>query len=62
MTSLDEYPFASTAQGGVTPWLRVAPVPISEQDQQRGDLNSFYTQNTSPRFGSSFTFLVVLVP
>ncbi len=47
---------------GVTPWLRVTPVAISEQEQQKRDLNAFYTQNTSPRFGMPFTFLVVLGP
>jgi hypothetical protein len=62
VTWLDEYPFASTAEGGAKPGLRVAPVRISDQRQQSKDLTSFYTQNTSPRFGSTFMFLVVPVP
>jgi RHS repeat-associated protein len=57
----DEYPFASTSQGGATPWLRLQLVPKDEQEQQRDDLNAFYTANTVPRFGSPFDFLVVPV-
>jgi len=56
--SLDEYPFASTLEGGPMDWLRVAPVPISEQTQQGIDLNRLdRSQGYKP-----FTFLVVLVP
>jgi hypothetical protein len=56
--SLDEYPFASTVEGGVTPWLSVAPVAAGEQSAQGLNLSAFYgTQGFKP-----FTFLVVLVP
>jgi hypothetical protein len=56
--SLDEYPFASTKQGGDKDWLRVEPVAISEQDTQRDQLKNFYRgQGFNP-----FKFLVVLLP
>jgi hypothetical protein len=56
--SLDEYPFASTLEGGPKDWLRVAPAAVSEQLQQSKDLRWFYgRQGFDP-----FTFLVVLVP
>jgi hypothetical protein len=55
--SLDEYPFASTTQGGVTDWLKVAPVATDEQDLQGGALRTFYgSKGFTP-----FRFLVVLV-
>jgi len=59
--SLDEYPFASTGQGGPKAWLRVAPVAVSEQDIQREDLRNFYRANTA-NFMLATPFLVVLVP
>ncbi len=58
--SLDEYPFASTQEGGLTAWLRVAPVARTEQDQQGEDLGRFYRRNSNG--WNPFTFLVVLVP
>lgn len=41
--SLDEYPFASTAQGGEGAY--VSAVPEGEQNYQGGVLSRFYTQN-----------------
>jgi hypothetical protein len=41
--SLDEYPFASSSQGGAG--ARVAPVPAAEQNYQGGVLGSFYQNN-----------------
>jgi hypothetical protein len=61
-TSLDEYPYASTAEGGKTAWLRVTPVPVSEQQQQSKDITSFYAQNTVAGARAAFLFLVALVP
>jgi hypothetical protein len=55
---LDEYPFASTLEGGPMDWLRVEPVAIWEQKQQAKDLKWFYGRK---KF-QPFTFLVVLVP
>ena len=43
--SIDEYPFASTLQGGATPWLTVRPVPVWENDLQRLDILNFYRVN-----------------
>jgi hypothetical protein len=42
-TSCDEYPFASTAEGGAG--ASTAAVPPSEQNSQGGTLGSFYTAN-----------------
>lgn len=41
--SLDEYPFASSAQGGSGSTVR--PVPKSEQNHQGGILSSFYQRH-----------------
>lgn len=41
--SLDEYPFASTVEGGAGATVR--PVPVSEQNYQGGKLSSFYRQH-----------------
>ena len=41
--SLDEYPFASSSQGGSN--SRVAPVPVAEQNYQGGVLSSFYQRH-----------------
>lgn len=41
--SLDEYPFASTAEGGSGSVVR--PVPRGEQNYQGGKLSSFYRDN-----------------
>ncbi|MCQ4079777.1 NucA/NucB deoxyribonuclease domain-containing protein [Streptomyces sp. RB6PN25] len=46
--SCDEYPFASTAEGGTffaPPNRGIAWVPIAEQRKQGGILKSFYSQN-----------------
>ncbi|HET7047735.1 MAG TPA: NucA/NucB deoxyribonuclease domain-containing protein [Solirubrobacteraceae bacterium] len=41
--SLDEYPFASTEQGGAGAFVR--PVPEAEQHYQGGTLSSFYREH-----------------
>jgi len=41
--SLDEYPYASTMEGGAD--SHVAPVPIEEQQKQAGDLGGLITAN-----------------
>jgi len=41
--SIDEYPFASTKEGGQG--ATTATVPIGEQSQQGGQLSSFYKKN-----------------
>jgi Deoxyribonuclease NucA/NucB len=43
LTSCDEYPFASTVEGGAG--ASIAAVPVSEQNSQGGTLSSFYTSN-----------------
>jgi hypothetical protein len=50
-TSCDEYPFASTAQGGAGSSIRA--VPVKEQNIQGGILSSFYRVN-SIKNGSRF--------
>ena len=40
--SLDEYPFASCAQGGAGACVR--PVPAGENHTQGGDLGAFYSR------------------
>lgn len=42
-TSLDEFPFASSAQGGAG--AAVAPIPVGEQNAQGGKLSSFYQKH-----------------
>jgi hypothetical protein len=59
--SRDEYPFASTSEGGATPWLRLQLVPKTEQSDQGRDLSGFYSAYSSG-YTTSFPFLVVLVP
>jgi hypothetical protein len=54
-TSCDEYPFASTAEGGAG--ASTAAVPPSEQSSQGGTLSSFYTSN-SLKAGSKFRVAV----
>lgn len=47
-TSLDEFPFASSTQGGKPPGkpkAAVAAIPVSEQNAQGGKLSSFYQNN-----------------
>jgi hypothetical protein len=58
VSSIDEYPFASTAEGGARPYLHVAAVPIAEQDRQRDQLRAFY----APGGFKGFRFLVVPLP
>lgn len=55
--SLDEYPYASTLEGGAG--SRVMAVPIREQFRQGGQLNAFYSTN---RMTAGQKFLVVPVP
>ncbi|TDU80675.1 NucA/NucB deoxyribonuclease domain-containing protein [Streptomyces sp. KS 21] len=46
--SCDEYPFASASEGGRRVWGTTQAwgwVPASEQNQQGGRINAFYTQN-----------------
>jgi Deoxyribonuclease NucA/NucB len=52
LTSCDEYPFASTLEGGAG--ASIAPVPVSEQNSQGGTLSSFYQQNNVPIGGKFF--------
>lgn len=54
--SLDEYPFASSIQGGAG--SRVSAVPVTEQNIQGGLLSSFY-QTNNIRAGDPFRVLVV---
>ncbi len=54
---LDEYPFASTVQGGAKPWLTVAPVPAWENLLQGTDLLDFY--NANGFIAEKFGFFVV---
>lgn len=55
--SLDEFPFASTLQGGAG--ARVAPVPVGEQAIQGGSLSSFFQAN---KIGQGGPFIVIVVP
>jgi hypothetical protein len=50
-TSCDEYPFASTYEGGAGSSIRA--VPLTEQNIQGGIISSFY-RNNSIRDGSRF--------
>jgi uncharacterized Zn-binding protein involved in type VI secretion len=50
-TSLDEFPFASSTQGGAG--ASVAAIPTSEQNAQGGKMSSFY-QNNNITNGKSF--------
>lgn len=54
--SLDEFPFASTKQGGKG--AAVAAIPTSEQNAQGGKLSSFYQKNNI-KDGDSFIVEVV---
>jgi len=54
--SLDEYPFASTRQGGAG--SQVAQVPVIEQNIQGGMLSSFY-QKYGIAQGSQFKVIIV---
>jgi hypothetical protein len=56
--SLDEYPFASTAQGG--PRARVRPVPVLQNWVQGGLLSAFYRLSLVP--SGNLNFLVVPIP
>jgi hypothetical protein len=49
--SLDEYPFASTVEGGSGAF--VTAVPVAEQHYQGGKLSSFF-QNNSIAPGDKF--------
>jgi hypothetical protein len=53
--SCDEYPYASTAQGGAG--ASTAPVPIEEQRSQGGQLGQFYSN-----LGAGQNFCVEVVP
>lgn len=54
--SLDEFPFASTRQGGKGAAVRA--IPVSEQNAQGGKMSSFY-QNNNIKDGDSFIVKVV---
>jgi len=54
--SLDEFPFASTRQGGAG--AQVAQVPVIEQNIQGGMLSSFY-QKYGITHGAPFKVIVV---
>lgn len=57
--SCDEYPFASTKEGGNGAITRC--VPVSEQNSQGGTLSVFYKKN-SIKDGSQFNVEVINVP
>jgi hypothetical protein len=54
--SLDEFPFASTKQGGKG--AAVSAIPVSEQNKQGGKMSSFY-QNSNVKDGQSFVVAIV---
>jgi uncharacterized Zn-binding protein involved in type VI secretion len=54
--SLDEFPFASTTQGGK--YASVAAIPVSEQNAQGGKMSSFYQNND---IGDGDSYLVKIV-
>ena len=54
--SCDEYPFASTAEGGPGK-ASIAGVPLREQRRQGGDLLAFYRRH---RIGNGDAFMVVV--
>jgi Deoxyribonuclease NucA/NucB len=54
--SCDEYPFASTYEGGPGK-ASIAGVPVREQRRQGGDLNAFYRRH---RIGNGDAFVVVV--
>ncbi len=56
VTSLDEYPYASTFEGGK--WANVAAVPIIEQSYQGADLR----WNVYAKLKSGDAFMVIPVP
>jgi hypothetical protein len=71
VTSCDEYPFASTEEGGVSNRARVSlrPVPVGEQSRQGGLLSAFYTACRVSRTRTSGnpindkrTFMVLATP
>jgi Deoxyribonuclease NucA/NucB len=55
-SSCDEYPFASTAEGGPGK-ASIAGVPLREQRRQGGDLAGFYRRH---RIGNGDAFVVVV--
>jgi hypothetical protein len=57
--SWDEYPYASTREGGANSFI--ALVPVREQDAQRDFLRDWYRNNGMPP-GSGKRFCVVVVP
>lgn len=54
--SLDEYPFASTVEGGAGSTVRA--VPVAEQNYQGGVLSSFY-QHKGVNVGDRFRVRIV---
>ncbi|MDQ6685912.1 MAG: NucA/NucB deoxyribonuclease domain-containing protein, partial [Pseudomonadota bacterium] len=56
--SLDEFPFASSYEGG-KPTTTVRPIKVSEQNKQGGKLSSFY-QTNNIKDGSPY--IVKIVP
>ncbi len=54
--SLDEYPFASTKEGGLG--ANVKSVPVKEQSIQGGTMSSFY-QNNNIKDGDKFIVEII---
>ncbi|MEU9148479.1 RHS repeat-associated core domain-containing protein [Streptomyces sp. NPDC048349] len=54
--SCDEYPFATTKEGGIGAQIR--DVPVSEQNKQGGDLGGFYRSN---KLKDGDPFMVVVI-
>jgi hypothetical protein len=55
--SLDEFPFASSTQGGSG--AAVEEIPVSEQNAQGGKMSSFYQNNN---VGNGQSYIVKIVP
>jgi RHS repeat-associated protein len=54
--SCEEYPFASTVEGGSG--ARIRGVPVEEQKRQGGDVNNFYTHKAKLTAGDRFRVIV----
>jgi hypothetical protein len=55
--SLDEFPFASSTQGGKG--AAVAAIPVEEQNAQGGKMSSFYQNNN---IGNNKSYIIKIVP
>lgn len=58
-TSCDEYPFASTVEGGSGAIVR--GVPLSEYPRQGGQFSAFLKQNAVALFNSNGRFKVCVI-